>query len=153
MRISNATLSSYGIFRNRRVEFDETQSIFLAHGRNEGGKSTLLSFMRNMLFGYAKTTGEYAPFSKNERYVKGRLDFLTQDARRGAIERVWEQGGDPELEFSARLDGGTLTREELTAFLGGGMVNRDFFANFFGISYREIATGESRLTSKKLSET
>lgn len=153
MRISNATLSSYGIFRNRRVEFDETQSIFLAHGRNEGGKSTLLSFMRNMLFGYAKTSGEYPPFSKDERYAKGRLEFLTQDARRGAIERVWEQGGDPELEFSARLAEGALTREELTALLGGGMVNRDFFANFFGISYREIATGESRLTSKKLSET
>ena len=50
MRISNATLRSYGIFRNRRVEFDETQSIFLAHGRNEGGKSTLLSFMRKTRF-------------------------------------------------------------------------------------------------------
>ena len=153
MRISKGTLSSYGIFRNRRVEFDETQSIFLAHGRNEGGKSTLLSFVRNMLFGYAKTSGEYPPFSKDARYAEGTLEFLTQDGRRGAIARRWEQEGDPELEFSARLDGTALTREELTAFLGGGMVNRDFFANFFGISYREIATGESRLTSKKLSET
>lgn len=153
MRISNATLRSYGIFRNRRVEFDETQSIFLAHGRNEGGKSTLLSFMRNMLFGYAKTSGEYSPFSKEGRYAEGTVEFQTQDALRGAIERRWEQGGEPELEFRARLGGASLTREELTAFLGGGMVNRDFFANFFGISYREIATGESRLTSKKLSET
>lgn len=153
MRISKATLSSYGIFRNRRLEFDETQSIFLAHGRNEGGKSTLLSFMRNMLFGYAKTSWEYPPFSQETRYAGGTLEFLTQDARRGAIERRWEQGGDPEVEFSARLDGSALTRDGLAAFLGGGMVNRDFFANFFGISYREIATGESRLTSKKLSET
>ena len=141
MRISNATLRSYGIFRNRRVEFDETQSIFLAHGRNEGGKSTLLSFMRNMLFGYAKTSGEYSPFSKEGRYAEGTVEFQTQDALRGAIERRWEQGGEPELEFRACLGGASLTREELTAFLGGGMVNRDFFANFFGISYREIATG------------
>lgn len=87
MRISNATLRSYGIFRNRRVEFDETQSIFLAHGRNEGGKSTLLSFMRNMLFGYAKTSGEYSPFSKEGRYAEGTVEFQTQDALRGAIEQ------------------------------------------------------------------
>ena len=54
MRIHNMYLNGFGIYRERAIEIDSQAPATVFYGRNEAGKSTLMGFIRSMLFGFPK---------------------------------------------------------------------------------------------------
>lgn len=72
MKIDNIKINSYGNLEKKEIKFNE--KINIVHGLNESGKSTLLSYIVNMLYGIStnkdgKDLSDYEkfmPWSKNE---------------------------------------------------------------------------------------
>ena len=50
MRIDEIAVEGFGILRDRRLE--PAPGLTLIRGENEAGKSTLLAFIRSILFGF-----------------------------------------------------------------------------------------------------
>ena len=50
MKITDLQLEDYGIYKNESVQPSQDQLIVVM-GENESGKTTLLNFIRGMLFG------------------------------------------------------------------------------------------------------
>ncbi len=65
MNIDKLKINAYGKLKDQEIEFDK--HINVVHGQNEAGKSTILNFMINMLYGISKNKNgkEYSDF---ERY-------------------------------------------------------------------------------------
>lgn len=147
MRFDRLVIENFGSFTRKTIDFSGG-NFHLLYGGNEGGKSTLLNFMRSALFGYAKKRSEgplYCPWSPNP---KGSVEFTLRDGRSGSVSRMWNVAEQKDAAFSAALEGKAIDAEELRALIG---VDRDFFANFSGLSYHELATGENLLSSSNLS--
>ena len=51
MKITDLQLEDYGIYKNESVQPSQDQLIVVM-GENESGKTTLLNFIRDMLFGF-----------------------------------------------------------------------------------------------------
>lgn len=75
MKIVKLHINSFGCLENLSIDFDD--SFLLVEGPNESGKSTLLAFIRAMLFGMEKsrsralrdnTVNRYLPWSGNPAY-------------------------------------------------------------------------------------
>ena len=50
MRIRNLHIDGFGHFADKTIEFDA--GLVVLHGSNEAGKSTLINFIRTILFGF-----------------------------------------------------------------------------------------------------
>ena len=53
MKITDLQLEDYGIYKNESVQPSQDQLIVVM-GENESGKTTLLNFIRDMLFGFKR---------------------------------------------------------------------------------------------------
>ena len=53
MKITDLQLSEYGIYRGASWQ-PSTSSLNVVMGENESGKTTMLRFIRDMLFGYGR---------------------------------------------------------------------------------------------------
>ena len=75
MRISELFVDGFGHFHNYNVGPLESPLVIL-HGRNEAGKSTLLAFIRTILFGFPARNRQlhYPPLSGGNH--GGRLTVL-----------------------------------------------------------------------------
>lgn len=65
MKITNIKVNSYGNIQNRQIKF--TDGINIIKGKNESGKSTLLSYIINILYGISKNK-EGKSLSDYEKY-------------------------------------------------------------------------------------
>lgn len=113
MRLDRLHLVGFGKFADKVLEFGP--GLNLIFGENEGGKSTVLNFLRGMLFGLKKPGNRrsfeeilerYRPWDTDRYY--GVLEY-TLDGRIYRIERNFE----PRDEKVRVLDGATW--EDLTA--------------------------------------
>ena len=64
MKINKLQINSYGKIKNKEIDFNERINII--HGKNESGKSTILKFITNSLYGISKNKNgrEYSDFEK-----------------------------------------------------------------------------------------
>ena len=94
MKIRNIRIDSFGRFADK--EFGPLiRPVTVLHGPNEAGKSTLLEFIRTILFGFRPRSGrpprggwpnDYAPLAGGRH--GGRLTLVNGDGQRSIVERV-----------------------------------------------------------------
>ena len=65
MKIHKLKINAYGKLKDTEITFDE--NINIVHGQNEAGKSTILNFIVNMLYGISKNKNG-KPYSNFEKY-------------------------------------------------------------------------------------
>ena len=148
MRFDKLDIQAFGELRQKPLDFSRG-NIHLVFGANERGKSTLLSFMRSVCFGYEKRLGESELFAVSASQAKGTIDFHLRDGRVGSVFRSWKISDSLPVEFCPRLSMNELTSDEYANEVLGG-ANRDFFSSFFGLSYVDLATGERQIASSNL---
>ena len=103
MRIKDISVDGFGIFHDIAVE-DLPPGLTLFEGQNEAGKSTLMSFIRAVLFGF-----------ENRKSGCNRYEPLKGGRHGGAITLVGEDGGGYRIE---RHEGGVRGRLVVTDFEG-----------------------------------
>ncbi len=60
MKIANLDVEGYGVWTGLRIEhFSDALNVF--YGPNEAGKTTLLQFIRSMLYGFSPQRRRYLP--------------------------------------------------------------------------------------------
>ncbi len=134
MRIETLRVDRFGRFHDFRPE-PFAGGMTVLFGQNEAGKSTLLAFVRAILFGFP------APRSKENRYhpwcggeVQGSLDVRAGDGSLYRIARTAGPKGGPVQVFKeGRLVG---SKEALEALLGP--VGPDVFRKVFAFSLLEL---------------
>lgn len=67
MKITDLQLSEYGIYRGASWQ-PSTSSLNVVMGENESGKTTMLRFIRDMLFGYGR--GKWQGRKGNMAFVR-----------------------------------------------------------------------------------
>ncbi|WP_026911013.1 AAA family ATPase, partial [Patulibacter minatonensis] len=130
MRITGWHVDGYGRFHDRRWE-DLPPGLTVFHGPNEAGKSTLLSFLRSMLFGLrdGRSSDPAIPPLAGGRHG-GVLRIADAQDAAWTIER---HGRDLRV-----LDAGGTVHDEPTLRRILGNVNRDVFEAVFAFGLHEL---------------
>jgi uncharacterized protein YhaN len=136
MRIDRIHIDAFGLLRDR--DFAPHPGLTLIRGDNETGKTTVLAFVRAMLFGFQKD--HYVPPDGGRR--GGWLELCTSDGRTFRIERraTAERGGGGQLRVLDRegRDGGAAV---LSALLR--QVDEIAYRNIFAFGLQQLARFES----------
>ena len=91
MKIKNIKINAYGNLENKEINLED--NINIIHGENEAGKSTLLSYIVNTLYGISKTKDgreisdyeKYKPWNSTE--FSGKLSYNLEDGEEYEIFR------------------------------------------------------------------
>ncbi len=138
MKITDIQVDGFGVWKGLFIEsLGDDITVFC--GQNEAGKTTLMQFIRSMLFGFSE--------DRREKYVPpvygglagGSLDVRTPigsfDIQRHIDpKRVADPTGD--LAVTDSRDGAVHGREQLGGLLSG--IDESIFNNVFAIGLREI---------------
>ncbi|MBM3212631.1 hypothetical protein FJZ33_10450, partial [Candidatus Poribacteria bacterium] len=128
MRINGFHIDGFGIFSNQGIQ-DIPKGLVLFTGKNEGGKTTLMEFIRMVLFGIPKKgVNDYQPLRGGNH--GGRLKITMEDGRVFTIER---QGKRP----SIIRDDGTIEQVEPSSLLLRG-IDRLTFERIFAIGLKDL---------------
>ena len=135
MIIEGWHIDGFGVFRDRRTAA-LGPGLTVLHGPNEAGKSTLLAFIRGILFGFPdkRSRGKqplYPPVNGGQH--GGRL-FVTHDGERFTIARSATSRNRPARVYDAA--GNERAEGELARLLGGA--DDTLFRNVFGFSLWEL---------------
>jgi len=126
-------LNGFGMHHDRTFELDIHAQATVFYGRNEAGKSTLMGFIRSMLFGFPKRNHRierYEPLTGGlHGGVLSIIDSVGQEIR---IER-YEKNGSLKLLFP---DGTEAGEAALQSLLGG--LTAELFKNLFAFSLSEL---------------
>lgn len=115
MRITQLNISQFGCFEDKRIELDG--GLNLIYGENESGKSTILSFIKFMLYGLTRRS---ATNFERERAISWSVHraagsmTLESGSRLYRIERSFTEsgrGGSEKLAILCLDDGSTVTTE------------------------------------------
>ena len=131
MYISGFHLDGFGIYHDQGVQ-DLPPGLVLFVGDNESGKTTLMEFLRTLLFGFprrAPKRNDYEPWRGGNH--GGRLQVVMHDGRHYTIERA---GRHPATITQA---GGTTMPAEPALHLLGGL-DRDTFKHVFAVGLEEL---------------
>ncbi|MGD0918028.1 MAG: AAA family ATPase [Thermodesulfobacteriota bacterium] len=139
MRISHFHIDGFGIFHDVSVK-NLPAGFVLFSGDNEAGKSTFLSFLRDILFGFRdkrSKENDYPPLAGGRH--GGRVTIISERLGEVIIER-WpgKRGGSVTVSYA---DGRKGTDEALRQFLGG--TSRELFRNVYAFSLSELQTIET----------
>ena len=101
MYIERIYISGYGVFNDYSLPDKQpannlSQKLTVIVGDNESGKTTLLSFIRTILFGFPSAKGEenlYPPLAGGRH--GGRITFVNNQGGRYVIERFAGKSGGP----------------------------------------------------------
>jgi uncharacterized protein YhaN len=139
MRIASIEVQGFGVLRERTLHTDSPLALF--YGANEAGKSTLMGFVRAMLFGFPSRT------NRTERYEPlkggahgGALTLLDEQGRRIRVERYDSGSGTRRSSagiVKVTLSDGTTGGEELLGSLLGGL-SADLFRSLFAFGLGEL---------------
>jgi len=159
VRITGLCIDGFGVWSGLALEqLDE--GVNLLYGPNEAGKTTLLQFIRSVLYGFSPARRKYLPPIHGGR-PGGRLDVAGPDETfrierylepvRKGVRPLESRGSDPfsDRHLGAHADQGAHEQLLLTApdgtrhaghrlkeLLGG--VDEDVFQNVFAVGLREI---------------
>jgi uncharacterized protein YhaN len=139
LKVTEFYINGFGLFRDLRVGgLSQGLSLFL--GENESGKSTLLGFLRGILFGFPDGRSNenlYAPLAGGKH--GGNIVIETGNGESCVIERYPGPGGGRVNVFKPDQSRGDK------AFLASllGMATRTLFKNVFGFSLAELQNFET----------
>lgn len=101
MRIQKIEIYSYGKWTNKTIDF--TSHFTVLQGENEAGKSTIMEFIKGVLFGFGKReNGKYSFESKEKSTstIGGRLYIKDDKYGDYIIERIALQNGGTSLQVT-----------------------------------------------------
>ncbi|MGZ8481179.1 MAG: AAA family ATPase [Candidatus Limnocylindria bacterium] len=130
MRIRSIFIDGFGIWHESRLEPDA--GLTVVSGDNEAGKTTLLAFIRAILFGFE--TNQYPAVAGGRR--GGWLDVVTADERAFRIERYGDRGGQGAVHVTGE-DGVDRGAEYLSRLLHG--VEASVYRNVFAFRLEELS--------------
>ena len=135
MFIRELHVDGYGALQGARLTLDH--SVTILYGPNESGKSTLLRFIRAMLYGFPsrKEPVERGEPVRGGRHG-GRLLFVQGDGREWLVERYAERGSSVNLRDSSGLERQLSQAEWERLALGG--VTEKLFRQLFAVSLDEL---------------
>ncbi len=134
MRLEEFHLEGFGHFHQHTVG-PLDRNVTVLYGPNEAGKSTLLAFVRAVLFGFPQRgRNQYYPPLAGGRHG-GRIRFVDDNGARYTLERFTGTQGGP-FDLRAEVDG----QLQDAAFLHKltGHASADLFKNVFAFSLDEI---------------
>ena len=124
MRIKSLHIDGFGIYRDQSFPVSE-HSITVFHGPNEAGKSTVLEFIRMVLFGFPRRHAEqHYPELAGGRHG-GRVEILSDDGQCFTFERHRGPHGG---QLNVRSNGQDVHDLALIARLCGDLTADDFQA-------------------------
>ena len=118
MKITDLELEQYGIYQNESWK-PAAGCLNVIMGENESGKTTLLRFIRDMMFGYER--GKW-------QGKKGNMGFLRAD---GSAYRIYRDGKNK----WAVNDKGEEFNDELSSLWWHGL-NRGIYEKIFAVDWR-----------------
>ncbi|PUA39204.1 hypothetical protein C8Z91_10530, partial [Paenibacillus elgii] len=140
MRIERLDIRRYGVLND--VELLADSSVTLFYGPNEAGKSTVLGFIRDVLFGFPRGGSAERLTAPGEGGQGGAITLVDEQGRRYRVER-WERPsggrGRGPAAGSVRVtfpDGTAGGERELAALLGG--ITPELFRSLFAFGLTEL---------------
>ena len=125
MRIKSLHIDGFGIYRDQSFPVSE-HSITVFHGPNEAGKSTVLEFIRMVLFGFPRRHAEqHYPALAGGLHHGGRVEILSDDGQCFTFERHRGPHGG---QLNVRSDGHDVRDDTLIARLRGDLTAGEFQA-------------------------
>lgn len=141
MRINKIQIYGFGGLRD--VEWTLEEGINLIEGNNEAGKTTLMAFIRAVLFGFEKRN-QYNPETRYEPLdggtFGGALEVYGEDGNLLRIERVYRKKAAGDVTVSLP-DGKQADEAYLQRMLGG--ISDKVFKNVFAFGLGELQQFES----------
>ncbi len=137
MKIANFDIEGYGVWSGLRVE-RLTDSLNVFYGPNEAGKTTLLQFIRSMLYGFSPRRRRYFPPLHGGR-PGGAIEVAGPNGR-FQIERYYidtDADGAPGEQLTLTAPDGTRQGEHFLKVLLSN-VDEAVFNNVFAIGLREM---------------
>ena len=134
MRLQELYIDGFGHFHDRTLgPMDSAMTVL--YGPNEAGKSTLLAFIRTVLFGF-KSRGrrEFYPPLAGGRHG-GRIAFTDDEGIVYTLERHEGAHGGP---YALRTDSGEVMSDPAVLQRLTGHVTLDLFSNIFAFSLDEM---------------
>lgn len=135
MFIRELHVDGYGALQDTKVTLDH--SVTILYGPNEAGKSTLLRFIRAMLYGFPsrKELVERGEPFRGGRHG-GRLLLAQRDGREWLLERYAERGSGLAVRDSSGLERQLSQAEWERLALGG--ITEKLFRQLFAVSLDEL---------------
>lgn len=129
MRINGFHIDGFGIYHHQGVQ-DLSPGLAVFLGENESGKTTLMEFIRTVLFGFPRRGSRnlYPPLHGGNH--GGRLQVVRQDGRRFTIERL-------DRHATIAAEGGVPEKADPAQRLLDGL-DRKTFENIFAIGLEEL---------------
>ena len=148
MRVERLHIDGFGVYHDAPFgPFD--QALTVVTGLNEAGKSTLLRFIRAVLFGFPQRLGaEHYPPLAGGRHG-GRVHIVTDAGERFTIERFHGRGTGPVTITAA--DGSSVDESVLPRLLGHA--SGSLFQSVFAFDLEELkkpAAGDDQETSNRI---
>jgi uncharacterized protein YhaN len=136
MKIRELYIDGFGHFHDRHLG-PFLSPIVVLYGPNEAGKTTLLAFIRTILFGFpARNRDKYYPPLAGGGHG-GRIAVIDDAGKEYVIERFAGVRGGP---IHVRDDAGAPQDQAVfTKMLGNA--SQDMFTNVFAFSLEELQTG------------
>lgn len=132
MRLERLDLERYGIFTDRSLSFRPDAALHVVLGPNEGGKTSALTAIGDLLFGFGGRT----PYDFRHDASKLRLGGAFRHSDGRLIEARRRKGNKNTL---IGADEQPLPEDTLTPLLGG--LTRDSFAREFGLTAQALRNG------------
>ncbi|MFB0867588.1 AAA family ATPase, partial [Paenibacillus oleatilyticus] len=140
MRIERLEIRRYGVLNEVELLADSPVTLF--YGPNEAGKSTVLGFIRDVLFGFPRGGSAERLTAPGEGGQGGAITLVDEQGRRYRVER-WERPsggrGRGPAAGSVRVtfpDGTAGGERELAALLGG--ITPELFRSLFAFGLTEL---------------
>jgi uncharacterized protein YhaN len=170
MRIREVYLDGFGIFHDRRIVIaggsgvecnsgtaSGNQGVVLFTGANEAGKTTLMSFIRGILFGFEgeASRGFYAPErggrhggSLTVEMLDGSVDRIVRYAERGQSRQPAPAVGNMSKALYTNVFAFGLAELALLSSLGSDEVRSRIYSAGAGLGTRSLPEARRRLESK-----
>lgn len=142
MRIKGAEVSGFGALKDLQLTFSQESPVILLYGRNEAGKSTLMHFIRAVLFGFASRSQPHLRYEPEQGGTHGgMLECLDAAGRIVRIQR-YDAPGPSGRRLSAgnvtvTCEGGQSGGEELLKSLIGDLTS-DIYNSIFAFGLSEL---------------
>jgi uncharacterized protein YhaN len=135
VRIADCQVDGFGVWNDLRlVELADNLTVF--YGPNEAGKTTLMQFLRGVLYGFA-TPRRQSYLEAARGPARGGMLHLTSPGGEFFLSRHGRRGGPVEGEVSLSTPEGIRPGAHLLASLLGD-VDEQTFTNVFAVGLREM---------------
>ncbi|WP_337175710.1 AAA family ATPase [Paludisphaera sp.] len=144
MRIRTLRVGAYGRHKDLELAFDG-DGVQMILGPNEAGKTTLLEFVRELLFGFAERS-KYAFGPAANGKIEGSASLVLDDG--AAVELHRRKGRKRTVTGTVAGREEPLDEESFEALLGGA--SEGLYRSVFAFGLEELAAGEKALSEQSV---